>query len=274
MLTALRLETDHLVDFQRDGVVCIRGAIDTHWVATLARGLAENEADPSPYGRRKMAEALQDGGFFDDYNNWRRIEAYREFVYHSPAAAMVTGLMGSRTAVFYHEHVLVKFPGAQRATPWHHDQTYYPVRGSHTCSLWIPLDPVPAESALRFVAGSHRWGRLFMPRTFRDAADYPLEDQGAPLESVPDIDAHPERYELRSWAMEPGDCLVFHMLTLHGAPGNPCQDRRRRAVATRWFGDDARFVARPWEISPEETGGLQPGQPMACTAFPRIWPAP
>jgi hypothetical protein len=30
---------------------------------------------------------------------------------------------------FYHEHVLNKEPGTEKATPWHHDQSYYPING-------------------------------------------------------------------------------------------------------------------------------------------------
>ena len=45
-------------------------------------------------------------------------------------------------STFYHEHVLVKEPGTAARTPWHHDQSYYPVDGDDLCSLWIPVDPV------------------------------------------------------------------------------------------------------------------------------------
>ena len=45
-------------------------------------------------------------------------------------------------STFYHEHVLVKEPGTAASTPWHHDQSYYPVDGQDVCSLWIPVDPV------------------------------------------------------------------------------------------------------------------------------------
>lgn len=30
---------------------------------------------------------------------------------------------------FYHEHVLIKDPGTNKKTPWHVDQTYYPING-------------------------------------------------------------------------------------------------------------------------------------------------
>ena len=29
--------------------------------------------------------------------------------------------------------------------------------GNHACSAWMSLDPVPRETALEFVGGSHRW---------------------------------------------------------------------------------------------------------------------
>ena len=38
--------------------------------------------------------------------------------------------------------MLVKEPGTAARTPWHHDQSYYPVDGDDLCSLWIPVDPV------------------------------------------------------------------------------------------------------------------------------------
>lgn len=34
-----------------------------------------------------------------------------------------------QVVTFYHEHVLIKEPGANKKTPWHVDQTYYPIDG-------------------------------------------------------------------------------------------------------------------------------------------------
>ena len=59
-------------------------------------------------------------------------------------AAIAGALMQSRTVRFFHEHVLVKEPGASEATPLHHDDPYYCVDGDRNVSFWIPLDPVPA----------------------------------------------------------------------------------------------------------------------------------
>jgi ectoine hydroxylase-related dioxygenase (phytanoyl-CoA dioxygenase family) len=36
---------------------------------------------------------------------------------------------------------------------------------------------------------------------------------------VPDINAQRDDYPSLAWELALGDCIVFHMLTLHGAPG-------------------------------------------------------
>ena len=99
--------------------------------------------------------------------------------------------MQSRTARLYHDHLLVKEAGTRQPTPWHQDQPYYNVGGRQNVSFWIPVDPVPLASTLRFVAGSHD-GTWYMPRTFRDqqAKWFP---EGT-LAELPPIDAEPGTY--------------------------------------------------------------------------------
>ena len=84
--------------------------------------------------------------------------------------------MGSRTAQFFHDHVLVKEPGTQKATPWHQDMPYYFVDGRQTVSFWIPIDPVK-EATLRVVAGSHKWDRMILPVRWLDDCEL-LRDEG------------------------------------------------------------------------------------------------
>ena len=146
----------------------------------------------------------------------------------------------------------MKEPGASERTPWHHDQPYYAVDGDQNVSMWIALDPVPHDAALRFLAGSHRWGRWFIPRRFVDHVPYGPEE--GRYELLPDIDAliadDPDAHPVVSYAIEPGDVLVFHFRVLHDAPGNPSATTRRRAVSLRWVGDDAVWAHRPWQVSP------------------------
>jgi ectoine hydroxylase-related dioxygenase (phytanoyl-CoA dioxygenase family) len=154
-------------------------------------------------------------------------------------------LKRSRTAQFFHDHVLVKEPGTAVVTPWHHDMPYYCVGAEGTVSFWIALDPVPQETSLRCLAGSHRWGDSFRPKRF-DGTDLYADDR---TPEIPDIDGRPERYPILSWPLEPGDAVAFDFRTVHGASANT-SPLRRRIVSMRWVGDNAVFLDRQGKGSP------------------------
>ena len=242
--------------FATDGAVVLRDAIDRRSLELLAEGVEYNRTHPSEWSRwyTDPDEAV---GFWSDYVTWPDVEPYRQVVFDGALAAVAGALMQSTTVRFFHEHVLVKEPGAVEPTPWHHDDPYYGVDGMQNVSMWIALDAVPAPSGLTFVAGSHRWGRRFVPRRFLDHVPYAAPDQR--FELLPDDDELLDGQRLIGWDIEPGDVLAFHYRTLHGAPGNHLATRRR-AVSLRWLGDDTRFGVRPWTTSPPfEPDGLVEG---------------
>ncbi|NKC14325.1 MAG: phytanoyl-CoA dioxygenase [Gammaproteobacteria bacterium] len=261
------VDADAITRYRRDGAVALRGVIAHHWIERLREGVEENLCAPGPFARY-YTPAGADGFFFGDYCNWQRIEAYRAFAFDSPAAAIAAALMGASRINFFHEHVLVKEPKTAERTPWHHDQPYWVVDGEQVCSMWIPLDPVPREVAVEFVAGSHRTGAWYTPKSFTTSQDHPSNEG----ETVPDIDANRAGYRILGWPLEPGDCLVFHALTLHGAPGNQALASRRRAVAMRFTGDDARFTRRDGLMSPPfDDVDLAPGALLDSEHFPVVW---
>ncbi len=266
--------------FRTDGAVVIRDLVSARWLDELADGVEYNRTHPSPWSHWYTDPGAA-VGFWSDYVTWPRVEQYQRVVFDSGLAAVAGELMGSRTVRFFHEHVLVKEPGASERTPWHHDEPYYGIDGSLNVSMWIALDPVPSTSGLRFLAGSHRWGRLFVPRRFIDHEPYQdgsavvtddhTDDGTRRYEIVPDIDAEIADHRVLSWDVEPGDVIAFHYRTLHDAPGNQLTTRRR-AVSLRWLGDDATFGARPWLTSPPyEPEGLVVGGPLDGDArFPLV----
>ena len=163
----LRLEPQMVDAFARDGAVLLRGVLTASEIAQLARGIDNNLAQPSPLAL--VASAPDDPGrFVEDFCTWQDNPDYREILLHSALPSLAAQLMESRTARLYHDHMLVKEAGTRQPTPWHQDQRYYNVSGRQNVSFWIPVDSVPLENTLRFVAGSHA-GTWYMPRTFRDA---------------------------------------------------------------------------------------------------------
>ena len=258
--------------FRRDGVAVVRQLLAPAWIDTLRAGVEFNRTHPSEWSHR-YTHPDDSIGFWSDYVTWRNVPEYQRVVFDSGLGEVAALLMGSQTARFFHEHVLVKEPGAVERTPWHHDQPYYSVDGDQNVSMWIALDPVPSDTAMRFVAGSHRWGRWFIPRKFIDHTPYAAESDR--YEYLPDIDAliehDPEHHRVVAFDVEPGDVIVFHYRTVHDAPGNPSSSRRRRAVSLRWVGDDAVWAERPWQVSPPyEPDGLRPGDPLDEGRFPLV----
>ena len=253
--------------FQADGAVVVRGLFTPEEVAMAERGVAANLAAPGPFAG-VASDPSDPGRFFEDFRNWSRIPEYEALAKHSAAPAVAAALMGASTVRFHHDHLLVKEAATRQPTPWHQDQPYYNIDGRQTCSLWAPLDPVPAEASLKFVAGSHL-GPWLMPRTFlsEEAKWFPPGS----LAELPDIDAAPERYRILNWALAPGDAVMFHMLTLHASGGTT---RRRRALSLRYVGDDVVHAPRTWKTSPDFPGladELPAGAPLDHPLFPVVW---
>lgn len=139
------------------------------------------------------------------------------------------------------DQIYVKEPGTAEPTPWHQDGSYWAVSGKQLCTAWLALDPVrPENGGLEFVLGSNRWGTIFRAQPF--ALGQKVGDLSHP--PVPDDDTLRGEHTLWSPQLAPGDAVVFHALTLHGAGPNRTAVRRR-AVVSRWAGPDVRYAPRP-----------------------------
>jgi len=261
------LDSHTIEQFQTDGVTVLRGLF-TQWVDVLREGIAVNIADPNPTAR-VYPDAEGGGRFFVDYCSWQRIPQYREFIFNSPASRIGAELMNSNKVQLFHEHVLVKEAQTAIATPWHHDMPYYCVDGPKTVSLWLPLDEVPRERTLEFIAGSHLWRKSFKPQRFNGQ---PLNDQDE-LEEIPDIESSKDDYNILGWELSPGDAVAFDYRTLHGAPGNHSSSARRRAFSLRLVGDDIRFARRENIVTspPFNEVTLQHGDPLVADEFPLLF---
>jgi ectoine hydroxylase-related dioxygenase (phytanoyl-CoA dioxygenase family) len=257
--------------FQRDGAICLRQLFTPDEITLLRTGIDANIASLSP--RAIVASGADDPGLFvEDFCNWQTNPYYRRFIFESALAATAGKLMKSRSARLYHDHMLTKEPGTRQPTPWHQDQPYYNIDGRQNISFWIPVDPVNRASTLELVAGSHL-GPWLMPRSFMDAQArwFP---EGA-LRDRPDIEANRAAHPILGWALEPGDAVCFHMLTLHGSQGVN-GGTRRRVFSVRFLGDDIRHAPRRWKTSPEFPGlqaDLPAGAPMEHALFPVLWRA-
>jgi ectoine hydroxylase-related dioxygenase (phytanoyl-CoA dioxygenase family) len=220
--------------YDRDGVVCLRAAFDPYWVERTRAAVERDLASPGPYATN-FAEGSTAGRFFGDMYMWRHDPDFRAAALGSPAAAIAAQMMGSASADFFYDQLFIKEPGTAHPTPWHQDQPYWPVKGWQITSVWIALDDIDrSNGAVEFVAGSHRWGVSYRPTPFRKGHE--IKFTSSDLAEIPDIDADRAKYDIRWWTMAPGDCLVFHAMIVHGAPGNGTPGARRRGLSLRYTG--------------------------------------
>ena len=261
---------EHIEAFQADGAVCLRGVFSASWIDRLREGTEQALSRHGPYAS-VQSEPGDPGFFYTEYYLWRRLSAFSHFALRSGAAQIASGLLGSAEIRFFYDGLFVKEPHTSKPSQWHQDQPYYPVDGKLVV-IWTPMDPVKADTSLRVVRGSHRWNRWFRPVLFK--GDKPMNRTESRYEPLPDVDAEPQRYDILSWDVEPGDCIAFDGFALHGARGNRT-GTRRRALSTTWLGRDTVYAPRAGELEPhfQYMSEIRPGDPLINDDFfPLAWP--
>lgn len=254
--------------FEADGVILVKGVFSDDWLNRLAVAVDEIMAEPSPLSRDYVQDG--EGRFFTDHHMSRRNDVFQDFMMNSPASDVAAGLLRSDKLYLVDEHLLVKEPGTDVPTYWHHDLPYFEVSWEGFASFWIPLDPVTADTgAMKFAKGSHLWGKIFKPVMIGNGQDAKgaAEFDGP----APDIDSDPDKYNVELYEMDRGDALFFHSATLHGGEPNRSPGTRRRALSLRYAGNSATWEPRDYVPSRPDTPTLTPGGSLDGEDYPVIW---
>ncbi len=230
--------------FRRDGVVFLPAALDAAALELAKAAFDWSIAHPGRGATRLIPGTP--GTFYGDLANPAAFDPYTEVNFDTPIGEIVSGLWQKPDVWFMYEQVFLKTGGeaeAARRTPWHQDLPYLPVQGEDLAVVWISFEPLAAEESLEFIPGSHH-GTLY------DGSRFDPDDDTAPLYGtgdlprLPDIEAQRSDYDIVSYAITPGDMVVFHPALLHGgaaaAPG-----RTRSTLSLRYFGEDAAVAWRP-----------------------------
>ncbi len=259
--------------YSRDGVAHVPGALDRGWVARLSAAVDRAMAAP---GRRAIEFAApgEPGRFFGDMFMHRRDPDFRAAFFETRCAALAGEAMGARQVHLFYDQIFAKEPGTPRRTPWHQDFPYWPATGDMFCTVYLALDPIDAENGgVEYVAGSHRWGDDFCPKPFRAGGEDAMRYANPDFVPAPDIDAMRDTLDIRRFDMAPGDAVVFHGKLMHGAGGNDSATRRRRTVALRFAGEDARWREGVPSFQALNAIKMKTGEPLDARPdmFPVLW---
>jgi len=280
---------DEIDTFWTDGVVCLRGILDSDLVMAMAGPVDAILDAPEMADLSAMGDGLAAGGetvltttidgsggapargrFVSGIDHWLLHEPFRAFACDSALAEAVGALLRTTEVHLWEDSVLVKEPGAREHTAWHQDLSYFPLTGDQLATTWAPLDTVSAATgAMRFVQGSHRWSELYKPNLFVSTMTIP----GTTGDEMPDVDALAATGEidLISFDTEPGDCTVHHARTLHAAGANTSATTRRRAISVRYLGDDVRFAERSGVVRKPHHPRRRYGDRLGPPECPLVW---
>jgi ectoine hydroxylase-related dioxygenase (phytanoyl-CoA dioxygenase family) len=261
--TPYPLPADAVAAFQRDGHVCVRGLAWPDEVAAF-RDVIERATLAHRYDKRPLAERDTYGrAFMQATNLWRRDPRIAPFTLSRRFARVAAELMQVDGVRLYHDQALYKEPGGGY-TPWHQDQTYWPLATPHTITMWMPLVDIPAEvGSMRFLSGTHRAGDLGKPGIGDDSQRY--------FEAV----QRQHDYPVATYgALAAGDATFHAGWTVHGAAANPSP--LLRAVMTVIYFEDGARVAEPGNDAQRVDrriwlNDIAPGAPATGPKNPLLW---
>lgn len=113
-----------------------------------------------------------------------------------------------------------------KATPWHQDGHYWPIRPLATVTAWVAMDDVAADNGcMRVIPGSHR--DQILHEHYREDSDDVVLNQA--------LDIDDGRFGApRDVTLAPGEFSIHDVYLLHGAEPNN-SGRRRAGLVFRYM---------------------------------------
>ncbi len=250
--------------FARDGHGVVRGLASREELNAYAP-IIEQVALASRRDHRPLEDRDTYGkAFLQLQQLWVCDDAVKRFVFARRFAKVAAALLQVEGVRLYHDQALFKEPGGGY-TPWHQDQTYWPLDTDRTITMWMPLVDVPAEvGSMTFASGSHRFGHF---------GEYGISDkEQVSLDALID-----ERGFARKThgAMSLGDATFHTGWTLHSAPANPTS-LNRSVMTVIYYADGAKVGPADHPIQKFDLKvwlpGRRPGDLAASEINPVLYP--
>ena len=90
------LSKKQIEDYQNFGVIIIKDVFK-EWIEPLRKGFQKVLDNPSKHGRENVTD--NKGRFFEDYCNWERIGEFKDCIFNSPGAQIVTIIFKKSTFI-------------------------------------------------------------------------------------------------------------------------------------------------------------------------------
>src|SRR3974390_1653269 len=150
----MRLSQEEIELFNRDGVLCLRKALDRQTL-DLALGAFNWSCDnPGPF--RTQARVKDSGQNVQGRANPAAMAVYKKLVKTPVFGDICRELWGCDDVWYIYEQIFWRVGGTHARTNWHQDTPFMPVKGRHLGVMWFSFDPVSRDHAVEFVRKSHK----------------------------------------------------------------------------------------------------------------------
>lgn len=205
-----------LADYERDGVVCIRGFLSADEVAAVRAELDRYTSDDlgsKPLDARtleKDEKTVRNLWRLEEHNAWFRQLGEREDI-----RTLITPLVHGEPVLVGVE-TFNKPARVGSGVPYHQDNAYFCQTPPDMLTVWIAIDAVTeANGPVFFVRGSHRGGMLpTKPSGVRGNSIGMAEPSSVPLS------------EQFCGLLAPGDATIHHCQTIHHSAPNTTDHSR------------------------------------------------
>ena len=200
------LTSEELKTYRDDGIIIPRISLGIDAVAALQHKL------DSFLSEQGITDADYVPDIIDRDPSWLKIGSMPEIL---DAVEKIIG----EDIIIWGSALFCKAGKGGRATPWHQDGHYWPIRPLETVTAWIAIDDVNTEnSCLRVIPGSHR-DRVSYSHDVDNSDEIILNQvlKSEHLQSAPPRDIE----------LAPGKFSIHDVYLIHGA--NPNNSGKRRA---------------------------------------------
>jgi ectoine hydroxylase-related dioxygenase (phytanoyl-CoA dioxygenase family) len=229
------LDETQRAQFDRDGFILMRGLISREQIGQISNeidALHERMSTNAPAEVNVSWEQQKEG-------RPRRIRQLMHSEKVSPGLNgvlrsnevldVIEALIGSNISLF-HSKLLMKAAQDGTVTPWHQDYAYWKRGANRPVQLncMLAIDPATLENGcIQFVPGTHKAG--LQSHEIKKGLSFGVYLPGY-------FDPRPDAVAVE---MQPGDCIFFGPLVIHGSDGNRSSvDRRANTAAYTVTGDD------------------------------------
>lgn len=274
------IAADEIAQFRRDGIVCLRNVLAPAWIDTIRDGMEEQRQKPGPY-----ATVIDNGQYYaliEQLSSKYNDKLHRAAV-NCGAGLIAKTVAGAAQMRLVHDNIFYKDSGQVIETPWHQDVSAGYIDRGNAIRVWIPVDPVPRETTIEVVRGSHLWNVVYASADhsrYKEAASdgktnqYYFNHAAEHYPTVPDIEARRESFDIVGYAVNPGDVVVFDYSLLHR--GGPAENSstQRRAFSVIYGDDNVTMTHRPNMVpSMLDVAGRTFTDGQSVGEFPEVFPA-